>query len=142
MSRRRPCYPAHPLVTLLVPALLGYCAAVRADTMNHDMSTSADHAHHHAMEAQASATTISPLPDDPHAHHRQVMDQIGYTRSYEHYTLPHLQLTTMQGERVSVAQLLDSDQPIALNFIFTSCTTICPIMSATFAQAERWGGLS
>lgn len=65
------------------------------------------------------------------------MDKLGYTRSYEHYALPHLELTTMQGEPVSVASLLDSDQPIALNFIFTSCTTICPIMSATFAQAQK-----
>ena len=33
--------------------------------------------------------------------------------------------------------LIDTDEPLALNFIFTTCTTICPVMTATFAQMRR-----
>ena len=30
-----------------------------------------------------------------------------------------------------------SGRPVALNFIFTTCTTICPVLSATFSQAQE-----
>jgi len=125
------------LTALLLNAMLGYCAVSQAEDMGHQMHGMADNTHNHAMEMQASAGPHAQHPGDPHAQHRQAMEQIGYSRTYEHYALPHLDLVTMQGERVPVAKLLDSDQPIALNFIFTSCTTICPIMSATFAQAQK-----
>jgi protein SCO1/2 len=32
---------------------------------------------------------------------------------------------------------VNSDKPVALNFIFTTCTTICPVMTATFSQMRR-----
>jgi protein SCO1/2 len=38
---------------------------------------------------------------------------------------------------VGLRTLLASDEPVALNFIFTTCTTICPVMTATFAQMRR-----
>jgi protein SCO1/2 len=36
-----------------------------------------------------------------------------------------------------VHELLSTDRPILANFIFTSCTAICPAMSATFAQVQQ-----
>ncbi|HEY0721278.1 MAG TPA: SCO family protein [Gammaproteobacteria bacterium] len=87
----------------------------------------------HDMQEHSMAT----MQHDQHANHRQALNQTGYTRSLDHYTLPALELTTMNGDTLSLAQMLDTDQPVALNFIFTSCTTICPIMSATFAQAQK-----
>ena len=38
---------------------------------------------------------------------------------------------------MSLPELLDSEQPVMLNFIFTSCTAICPAMSATFASVQK-----
>ncbi|HEY0633860.1 MAG TPA: SCO family protein [Gammaproteobacteria bacterium] len=95
------------------------------------------HDHHAGHHAPMPAQPVAAVHDDHHAHHRQAASQSGYTRSLDHYSLPALELTSMGGESLTIAQLLDTDQPVALNFIFTSCTTICPIMSATFAQAQR-----
>jgi protein SCO1/2 len=38
---------------------------------------------------------------------------------------------------VSLVQELDDGRPVVLSFIFTSCTTICPMISATLAQLQR-----
>lgn len=119
---------------LFIPALFGYCWVALATDMGGDLvGGHTGHDHHHTRGAQATASPMS----DTHAQHRQAMDQIGYQRTQEHYTPPAIALTTMNGEQVSLAELLDTDQPVALNFIFTSCTTICPIMSATFAHAQK-----
>ena len=42
----------------------------------------------------------------------------------------------MHGDQVSLAAELDSGRPVLLNFIFTTCTTICPVLSATFAEVQ------
>lgn len=120
----------HLIAAILTPAILGYYTLLPAGGNDHAMES---HAHHHQLAVQVPTNPIA----DPHAAHRQATNQIGYKRSIEHYTLPARELTTMQGQRVTLAELLDTDQPVAINFIFTSCTTICPIMSATFAQAQK-----
>jgi len=53
------------------------------------------------------------------------------------YSVPDVELIDESGATVALRSLLDADQPVALNFIFTTCTTICPVMSATFAQMQR-----
>jgi protein SCO1/2 len=45
-------------------------------------------------------------------------------------------LTNEQGRDVRVYDDLVKGRVVAVNFIFTSCTTVCQPMSATFAQAE------
>src|SRR4051812_49664318 len=37
---------------------------------------------------------------------------------------------------------LVKDRVVAVNFVFTSCTTICPVMGATFAQVQKLLGKS
>jgi protein SCO1/2 len=53
------------------------------------------------------------------------------------YAVPDVTLVDETGHRVPLAALLSSREPVALNFIFTTCTTICPVMTATFAQMRR-----
>ncbi|MEA3277045.1 MAG: SCO family protein [Pseudomonadota bacterium] len=73
---------------------------------------------------------------DHHAHHRQMLEQTGYVRSEHRYQVPDLVLVDRHGQKVSLAEALDGAGPVLLNFIFTSCTTICPVLSGTFAQAQ------
>ena len=40
-----------------------------------------------------------------------------------------------------MSDLQGASGPVAVNFIFTTCTTICPVMTATFAQLGRELGL-
>lgn len=72
---------------------------------------------------------------DEHAHHRVHMDT-GHTRSLANYDIPALTLVDASGREVSLAGLLDGGKPLMLNFIFTSCTTICPVQTATFSQVQ------
>ena len=81
--------------------------------------------------------TAAQQEHDPHAHHRQMMNQPGYKSSVHNYTIPQLVLVDMHSNKVSVTEALGYDGPIMLNFIFTTCTTICPVLSATFSQLQR-----
>jgi len=92
------------------------------------------HAHHQHMMQQANSTQQE---DDPHAHHRHMMDQKGYKRSTHIYDIPPLVLVDKDNNKVSINEALAVDEPVMLNFIFTTCTTICPVLSATFAQVQR-----
>lgn len=75
--------------------------------------------------------------NDPHAHHRQMMNQKGYSRSEHGYGLPDLALVDKSGEKTSLLQEVNVGKPVMLNFIFTTCTTICPILSATFSRVQE-----
>jgi protein SCO1/2 len=86
--------------------------------------------------ARLQLTAVS-APADPHAHHRHMMDQKSYKRSTHTYDIPELVLVDKDNNKVSLNEALATDEPVMLNFIFTTCTTICPMLSATFAQVQR-----
>jgi protein SCO1/2 len=90
--------------------------------------------------AGSAVFTLADDDHDEHAHHRRAVAAPGYTRSVQHYTIPELTLRDAGGRAVAVPALFDVDRPVLVNFVFTSCTTICPAMTAVFAQArERLG---
>lgn len=86
-----------------------------------------EHAAHHVEQA-------SP---DPHAAHRAALEKPQYSVITERYSVPDVNLLDQSGASVALRTLLESDKPVALNFIFTTCTTICPVMTATFTQMQR-----
>jgi protein SCO1/2 len=67
-------------------------------------------------------------------HHHAVMD--GYTSAFASYKTPDVKLVDADEKQVSLHDSLDGTGPVMLNFIFTTCTTICPVMSATFSQVQ------
>lgn len=75
---------------------------------------------------------------DHHAHHGQGMDAMRgvYTRSVASYKIPDLKLVDMNGAAVSLREGLGGNEPVMLNFIYTTCTAICPVMSATFHHVQ------
>ena len=74
--------------------------------------------------------------EDPHAHHHHKIPE-SIERTLVTYTVPNVNLINQDGQKVSLSELLDSEQPVMLNFIFTSCTAICPAMSATFSSVQK-----
>jgi protein SCO1/2 len=56
----------------------------------------------------------------------------GYKRSVKTYTVPDVTLLDQQGKPVRLRDTLATSEPVMLNFIFTTCTSICPTMSAIF----------
>lgn len=75
--------------------------------------------------------------EDHSAHMKMMNAHEGYQRSINHYALPDTTLVGEDGNPVQLHTLLAEERPVILNFIFTSCTTVCPILSATLAQANK-----
>jgi protein SCO1/2 len=75
-------------------------------------------------------------PTDAHAVHAGLASAPGYVRTVAAYVVPNASLLDMAGAAYSLPRALDADGPVMLNFVFTTCTTVCPITSATFAQVQ------
>jgi protein SCO1/2 len=52
------------------------------------------------------------------------------------YPIPAVRLVRDDGKVVSFPEELNDGRPVVLNFIFTTCSSICPLMSQTFAQFD------
>lgn len=83
------------------------------------------------------ACTAARAESDPHAAHRAQPASDAYIRTSHVYRIPDVKLLNHDGAKVSLQSLVDDEKPIMLNFIFTSCTAICPVMSSTFARARE-----
>jgi protein SCO1/2 len=76
--------------------------------------------------------------DDPHAQHSGMMHkQERYVKSSAAYSLPNVPVVNHNGTAENFVDLMAIESPLVLNFIFTSCTTICPVLTATFSQAQQ-----
>lgn len=63
--------------------------------------------------------------------------EIRYKRTIENYTLPDVTLINQDGKRVRFKRLFETDKPVIVDFIFGTCTTICPVLSAGYANLQR-----
>jgi protein SCO1 len=61
----------------------------------------------------------------------------GYDRSLAQYEAPDVSLINQDGKYVKLKSLIDSGKPVILDFIFTTCTTVCPVLSAGFTNLRR-----
>jgi protein SCO1/2 len=85
-----------------------------------------------------SASGADETAADPHAQHHQMMQAPPpVARRSVHYIVPEVMLVRSDGARVNFAQELDDGRPVLLDFIYTTCTTICPVMSQTFAEVQK-----
>lgn len=60
-----------------------------------------------------------------------------YKRTIEQYTVPDVTLVNQDGERIHLKSLLEGDKPVILDFIYGTCTTICPILSIGFSHFQK-----
>jgi len=58
-------------------------------------------------------------------------------RSTGSYSTPDVWLVRADGMRVKFAQELDDGRPVLLDFVYTTCTTVCPVLSQTFAEVQK-----
>lgn len=94
-----------------------------------------------AALALGLAPSASPAAAEDHSHHHHhhatPAQPDGYSRTLAAYTVPDVKLVNADGARVPLrAALTDADKPVILNFIFTTCGAVCPVMSATFSQVQ------
>jgi protein SCO1/2 len=60
-----------------------------------------------------------------------------YKKTVENYLVPDVTLVNQNGTKVKLRELLRSKKVVMVDFIFTTCTTICPVLSAGFANFQR-----
>jgi protein SCO1 len=95
---------------LLSPLMAPWLRAIAADE---DMSGH-DHSHHH--------------------HHMAAADDV--RRSESAYVVPAMTLVRQDGAVVQFPQAMNDGRPVLLNFIYTSCTAICPMTSQVFSKVQ------
>jgi cytochrome oxidase Cu insertion factor (SCO1/SenC/PrrC family) len=66
---------------------------------------------------------------DPHAHHHQMM-MPETTRTTATCQIPDITLVRDDGKSVSMRKELDDGRPVVLSFIYTTCTSVCPMQLA------------
>lgn len=90
-----------------------------------------------ASEAYAAWRQHQQHKSRPHDHgHSAPSAPLNYTRTVARYEPPDVPLVSMDGRKTSLSSALRHDGPIMLQFIFTTCPTICPVMSSTFSAAQ------
>lgn len=62
-------------------------------------------------------------------------------RTAKRYATPDVVLVDQDGTEVKLADALRPGEAVALNFVFTTCTTICPVMSAAFSGLRQRDGV-
>ena len=60
-----------------------------------------------------------------------------YKRSVERYAIPDLVLVNQDGKKVRLQSILKGDTPVVVDFIYGTCTTICPVLSAGFLNLQN-----
>ena len=85
----------------------------------------------------ASGACSARKDADMHARHRipaVAFDPV--KRSTAAYRFEGLRLLRSDGRVVSLDDELRHDGPLVLDFVFTTCTALCPIQSRTFAELQ------
>lgn len=64
-----------------------------------------------------------------------------YRRTVNTYVVPDVVLTDADDRPVRLRELMAGNDPVMMNFVFTTCSTICPVMTKVFAEVPvRLGG--
>jgi len=104
-----------------------------AGSIGHDLHHAADN----AVEGQAGDVGHSGHASHDHSSHDHSSHGQGqYIRNTAEYPIPDASLRDQTGRQISFAEAIAHDGPLLVNFIFTSCSTVCPVMSATFGEAQ------
>lgn len=60
-----------------------------------------------------------------------------YKRTIEEYVVPDVTLLNQDGEEVQLKSYFDTEKPIILDFVYGTCTTICPVLSVGFSYFQK-----
>lgn len=72
---------------------------------------------------------------DHHSHHMAMAEKV--QRNEAAYAVPAVKLVRQDGAAVAFPQAIDDGRPVLLNFIYTSCTAICPMTSQVFSKVQE-----
>lgn len=75
--------------------------------------------------------------DDPHAHHRAMLTRPAEPALTTRVELLDRVLIDQHGNEVKFVSEVIGDRIVVMDFIYTTCTTVCPVISAVFAQLQK-----
>lgn len=76
--------------------------------------------------------------EDTHRHHKDMQQaQEKHAASFVGIELPDAMLVTQHGKEVSLRNDVVGDKIVVVDFVYTTCTTVCPVLSAVFAQVQN-----
>lgn len=58
-------------------------------------------------------------------------------RSVETYRMPDVVLVDQNGDEIHLTEFLQTEKPVLVDFIYATCTTICPVLSAGYSHLQR-----
>lgn len=127
-SQKRTAYFS---AAVLAMASMGFAsAALAADPhAGHDMS-----GHNHSMAGHDMSTMAAPAAD-PHANH-QVDTKAAVKRSMVNIAIGATPMVKQDGTKTTLAKELEGKKPTILAFIYTSCTTVCPVTSQILSGTQ------
>ncbi|MEQ1558456.1 MAG: SCO family protein [Methyloglobulus sp.] len=59
-----------------------------------------------------------------------------FIRTIADYKLPDVEVTRKDDKKLKFIKELDDGRPVIMNFIFASCSAICPMLSHVFSQVQ------
>lgn len=95
-----------------------------------DQGAHAHHEHHHHQVAVVAE-------DDPHAHHRAMLESPAEPAQSADVDLRDRTLVDQDGRDVRFVSDVIGDRIVVVDFVYTSCTTVCPVISAVFGQVQE-----
>lgn len=60
-----------------------------------------------------------------------------YKKTIEEYAVPDVTLLSQEGQEIELQSYLNTEKPVILDFIYGTCSTICPILSVSFSHFQR-----
>ncbi|MGE5321921.1 MAG: SCO family protein [Actinomycetota bacterium] len=87
--------------------------------------------------AGASAQQKMSMSAGHHDHEAMTMSGGKVSVRSAHVTVPDIEVTDQNNHKLHFYRDLVKGKTVAINFIFTTCTTICPPLTANFASVQR-----
>jgi protein SCO1 len=86
--------------------------------------------------AQADHSGHNMAGTDPHAHHAHPDKNAAIKRSLLDLVPAATPMLRQDGSKTTLAKELEGNKPVILAFIYTSCTTVCPVTSQILARSQ------
>jgi protein SCO1/2 len=84
-----------------------------------------------------AAPCLAAADEDPHAKHRAMMQQKSEPAAESaEIDLRNHMLVDQDGQELMFVSDVIGDNIVVMDFVYTTCTTICPVLSALFTQVQ------
>lgn len=92
-----------------------------------------------ALATMLAAGSLALADEDPHAKHRAMMEHKAPEPAAEtaDIDLRDVLLLNQDGEEVRFVSDVIGDRIVVMDFVYTTCTTVCPVLTALFTQVQN-----